>query len=204
LEETTAIISAGDCHSLVMTLLDDHFCRTSHRSGTTAYNNGSGSGLDGTIVGLGSGVTWSFITSPKRVATQAPTIYPTLVALSIAGTGASAIVSSVALSRPGTVYVWATTDASSAPGGAAIRGAPCGSAFVGVTGVTANVTCSSLTPLTAYSLFYYTEDTSVPSNKLPDSAVQASVRTVGAVGSHTDDLVLHNKSCVPIPAKDNT
>jgi hypothetical protein len=131
-------------------------------------------------------------TSPTQVPTQAPTeaLYPNLLSLSIARTGPSIIVSRVAVSRPGTVYVWATIDASSTPGGAAIKGAPCGSVAVSAAGVgaTVNVTCSSLTPLTAYSLFYYTEGTSVPSYKLPDWAVQASMRTVG-----TSRLMSHHK-----------
>jgi hypothetical protein len=62
-------------HDALIRMITTYACPRT-RSGTTAYNNGSGSGLHGTI--MGSGVTWSSISSPARPPpTSQPTATPT-------------------------------------------------------------------------------------------------------------------------------
>jgi hypothetical protein len=115
------------------------------------------------------------IVQPTVAPTQAPTPtpYPEVKDLQVVGRRSTAVSASITLSKAGTAYCYAGTSLS-APTGALAKERYCGVVAVARGYAAFNVTCSGLVPLTRYYLFVYTEDTSTPANRLPDTLVAAS------------------------------
>jgi len=116
--------------------------------------------------------------------------------MGVTPTSGSSLVVTMQLSKPGTAFCYVTTDLV-APLGWFVKARTTCYKSADYTNSAFNVSCSSLTPFATYKVYCYTEDLSVPANKLPDSSVAASVRTVreqskGYRFSHLKAVVVFN------------
>jgi hypothetical protein len=132
------------------------------------------------------GLTWQLpTTSPTHAPT--PTPFPEIKEVAVAARASTAVTLSLVLSKPGTAYCYAAAAGSStAPSGLTVKAGACGQSFTAAGYTPFNLTCAALQALTAYDMYCYSEDTSMPPHRLWDSLVHATKLTVGMRTCSTD------------------